>query len=173
MRPITAGVKLFLDNAPDREMEIARSRKAVLGLLEAVVYANRLWLTAYPRTPFLYQTKVIYQIEPPGQEVFADIPTVIEQGWGDCDDLCSWRCAELQVAGIMAKPYLKWRDTGPKQNVYHAVVRWPDGRIEDPSLALGMAGHPIVRREVWVREGPMPRTGWRYVDRDDPEGPIE
>lgn len=173
MRPITTGVKLFLDNAPDQEVEIARSRKAILGILQSVVYANVLWLTAYPRTPLLYKSKVIYQIEPPGQEMFADIPTTLEQGWGDCDDLASYRCAELQIRGINARPYLKWRESGPKKNVYHAVVRWPDGRIEDPSLALGMAGHPITRASVWIKEGPMPHYDWSYVDLNDPRGPID
>ncbi len=40
--------------------------------------------------------------------------------------------------GIRAKPYAKWR-RGPKGNYhYHALVLLPDGRIEDPSLVLGM-----------------------------------
>jgi hypothetical protein len=35
-------------------------------------------------------------------------------------------------------------------------VRWPDGRIEDPSLALGMAGHPITRKPIFIDPGPDP-----------------
>ncbi len=40
--------------------------------------------------------------------------------------------------GIRAKPYAKFR-RGPEGNYhYHALVLLPDGRIEDPSLVLGM-----------------------------------
>jgi hypothetical protein len=40
--------------------------------------------------------------------------------------------------GIPAKPFAKWR-RGPQGNYhYHALTYLPDGRLEDPSLALGM-----------------------------------
>lgn len=40
--------------------------------------------------------------------------------------------------GIKAKPFAKWR-RGPGGNYhYHALVYLPDGRLEDPSLVLGM-----------------------------------
>jgi hypothetical protein len=40
--------------------------------------------------------------------------------------------------GIKAKPFAKWR-RGPQGNYhYHALVYLPDGRLEDPSLVLGM-----------------------------------
>ena len=40
--------------------------------------------------------------------------------------------------GVRAKPYAKWR-RGPQGNYhYHALVWLPDGRLEDPSLVLGM-----------------------------------
>jgi hypothetical protein len=40
--------------------------------------------------------------------------------------------------GIRAKPFAKWR-RGPQGNYhYHALVFLPDGRLEDPSLVLGM-----------------------------------
>lgn len=40
--------------------------------------------------------------------------------------------------GIKAKPFAKWR-RGPQGNYhYHAIVFLPDGRLEDPSLVLGM-----------------------------------
>jgi len=42
------------------------------------------------------------------------------------------------AGGIRAKPFAKWR-RGPKGNYhYHALVYLPDGRLEDPSLVLGM-----------------------------------
>jgi hypothetical protein len=40
--------------------------------------------------------------------------------------------------GVRAKPFAKWR-RGPQGNYhYHALVYLPDGRLEDPSLVLGM-----------------------------------
>jgi hypothetical protein len=40
--------------------------------------------------------------------------------------------------GIPAKPFAKWR-RGPEGNYhYHALTFLPDGRLEDPSLVLGM-----------------------------------
>lgn len=46
-----------------------------------------------------------------------------------------WRRVD---GGIKAKPFAKWR-RGPTGNYhYHALVYLPDGRLEDPSLVLGM-----------------------------------
>lgn len=40
--------------------------------------------------------------------------------------------------GILSKPFAKWR-RGPQGNYhYHALTYLPDGRLEDPSLVLGM-----------------------------------
>jgi hypothetical protein len=40
--------------------------------------------------------------------------------------------------GVRAKPFAKWR-RGPQGNYhYHALTYLPDGRLEDPSLVLGM-----------------------------------
>ena len=46
-----------------------------------------------------------------------------------------WKRAK---GGIPAKPFAKWR-RGPEGNYhYHALTYLPDGRLEDPSLVLGM-----------------------------------
>jgi hypothetical protein len=41
-------------------------------------------------------------------------------------------------SGIPAKPFAKWRRGPQGQYHYHALVFLPDGRLEDPSLVLGM-----------------------------------
>jgi hypothetical protein len=46
-----------------------------------------------------------------------------------------WRRVE---GGIKAKPFAKWRRGPQGQYHYHALVYLPDGRLEDPSLVLGM-----------------------------------
>ena len=51
--------------------------------------------------------------------------------------------------GIKAKPFAKWR-RGPKGNYhYHALCLTEDGRLEDPSLVLGMG------KEKWFSENGM------------------
>lgn len=77
-----------------------------------------------------------------GVEIFLDIPSLYRRGKGDCNELVPVRVAELWRAGIMASPYLV---KSPAKNdrggiSYHAVVLWPDGSSEDPSLILGMGG---------------------------------
>ncbi len=74
-----------------------------------------------------------------GCEIFRDIPAILKKGQVDCDNLATWRVAELRCAGVEAVPYIIWRET-PRGTTYHALLRWPDGTSEDPSLILGMGG---------------------------------
>jgi hypothetical protein len=49
-----------------------------------------------------------------------------------------WSGWKKVTGGIRAKPFAKWR-RGPQGNYhYHALTYLPDGRLEDPSLVLGM-----------------------------------
>lgn len=75
-----------------------------------------------------------------GGEIFREIPRIIENGGGDCDNVASWRVAELCERGIDAQPYITWRRRLDGGWTYHVIVRWPDGSSEDPSLLLGMGG---------------------------------
>ncbi len=78
-------------------------------------------------------------------EEFAGVPVVLSRGWGDCDDLCAWRIAELRKAGERASVRLTWQK-GAKGRLYHVLVRRhkyevDDPRsVEDPSALLGMRG---------------------------------
>lgn len=112
--------------------------------LEATIAANRLAIRD-GRVPPLYQSRVRYQAEPwAGQvEEFADAPTVLARGWGDCDDLAAWRVAELRETGDLGatiKIYWKLHSTNSESvfTIYHAEVRHGDGTVEDPSRLLGM-----------------------------------
>lgn len=111
--------------------------------------------------PPLYHSGVVYKEEAPGREDWPDIPRVLANGWGDCEDLAAWRAAELRVAGIDCEPVLKWkwipraemlaagypRKHVPKKGIWlvHCLVRFPDGSIEDPSKELGMGGNFLER----------------------------
>lgn len=148
---VTFAVNLFVG-----PQDIDRSRKSLLALMHALQFVNMTWLMNFSKTPPLYKSGVLYRQDPPGNEIWQDIPTMLKTRFGDCEDLACWRAAELNFAGIRARPYLKWRESGPKTSQFHAVVRWPDGRIEDPSAALGMNGMPIIAQPVFVSPGPMP-----------------
>lgn len=107
---------------------------AVIGLqLE-----NEQWLRAHPGTPALYASGVRYRREPPGREEWEPIPVVLTKGWGDCEDLASWRAAELRVTG--EDPHARVHVYQSAPTTWHVVVRRGDGSIEDPSRKLGMRG---------------------------------
>jgi transglutaminase-like putative cysteine protease len=52
---------------------------------------------------------------------------------GDCEDLAAIRVAELRRQGIRAVPWFRRH-----RNLWHVLVRYPNGDFEDPSRILGM-----------------------------------
>ena len=107
-------------------------------LLEALTLVNVAWLRERADAPWLYESGVRYEEEPPGRDEWQDIPETIERREGDCEDLACWRLAELRVRSLEdARPFVKRTVYGPR-TIYHVAVRRSDGRIEDPSRVLGM-----------------------------------
>lgn len=108
-------------------------------LLDAQVKINQLYLLTH-HVPPLYKAGVVYRNEDPkkGFEEFATVEPVYRRGWGDCDDLAPWRCAELRNQGEKAKIRIQWKRQPDGQKLFHIVVRREDGTIEDPSRILGM-----------------------------------
>jgi hypothetical protein len=126
--------------------------------LEALTMANQVFLKLHSGVPLLYQAGVRYDNEPEDflchidgkterVEDFASIPTIIKRGWGDCDDLAPWRCAELRNMGEHAGIRIQWKTLQQRMSIlalgqpfklYHILVRRGDGTIEDPSKILGM-----------------------------------
>ncbi len=97
--------------------------------------------------------------EPSAARECVDISTesrtfVLSQGCvitHNCDNVASWRVAELRQAGIQARPWMTKRTRPDGGTTYHALVQWPPfgaGNLgneskwtsEDPSLLLGMGG---------------------------------
>ena len=113
--------------------------EALAHLLEALTLVNVAWLREHAqRAPWLYESGVRYEEEPPGRDEWQDIPETLKRGEGDCEDLACWRLAELRVRSLEdARPFVKGTVYGPR-TVYHVAVRRSDGRIEDPSRVLGM-----------------------------------
>lgn len=159
---------LFDLNLFPTEDERDSSQKRVLVLLEALTLCNQFYLKEHPEAPLIYNSGIVYKL--PAQfesgakeggvagyrgEVFRDIPRIIENGGGDCDNVASWRAAELRTRfGIAASPYITWRKRPDGGTIYHVIVRYDyDGSSEDPSLLLGMGGADKAReREEEVRK---------------------
>jgi len=112
-----------------------------MGLLEGLVKANQVWL-ANAKFPRLYESGVVYRREGIGKdgqptEIWRSIPVIYSDGYGDCEDLSCWRCAELREGGTRAYPLVYQTKTGG----FHVVVRkqqYGKWVIEDPSRKLGM-----------------------------------
>jgi len=118
--------------------DVPASKATLTAALKGLTAVDVVLLRRKPNCPKLYASGVRYRAEPPGRERWLTIPRVLRAGVGDCEDLAAWRAAELQVAGVAAQAIVI--RSGPRK--FHAVVRWPDGRIEDPSKKLGMKGGP-------------------------------
>lgn len=114
--------------------KVEAKRGALMSLLNALVSLNRHELKT-KRLPWLYKAGVRYQRETGGgPEEWKTFSQVVADKVADCEDLAAARVAELNVRkGIAARPWLK-----KKNRTWHAVVRYPDGTIEDPSKILGM-----------------------------------
>lgn len=145
MRPIRIVCVLFRDSA-----DTDRSRQALTAFMLGLSIANKTWYETYPATPSLYNSKIVYRAEMKSED-WLDAPSLLARGYGDCEDLACMRIGELQAKGVKALPFITWRRIpGRRGSLLHALVRWPDGRIEDPSRARGMGGGPILNIPVFI-----------------------
>ncbi len=159
MQPIIFKVALFRG-----DFDQARSQYSLLWLMEALVRINQSHIRQFKHLakdkevpapyPMLYRAGVHYEPEP-GTEEWLDIPNILATTggtfpgmWADCEDLACWRTAELreQKNPVKAKPFAKWRLKPDGSYAYHALTLLPDGRLEDPSLVLGMGNEPEFAR---------------------------
>lgn len=121
------------------------------GFLRGVVAANRVTIRTAKKKgrplPRLFESGVVYEREPwpKGVEEFADIVTILRRGWGDCDDLCAARVAELQEDGEPADCRVYWRRKC-------TCGAWDDGSGRCPACGKPPKGplkmHCEVRRGI-------------------------
>lgn len=107
--------------------------------------------------PELYSSGVRFQMDPEhgtGNDEIDPPPIVFARGWGDCGNLTLWRLCEINAynwqpiirgSGRRAELVgIRWAKPPARALVtwiggeMHALVRHPDGTIEDPSKILGM-----------------------------------
>jgi hypothetical protein len=154
----------IVDQLQDTRTPDARKamQKTLLWLLEALTRADVLYLETHPGTPGLYDPRIL---DVPGvrslqyipelkTENWLDVPAIMREGGGDCEDLSAFRCAEYRAQGIDANPFIRWRELPDGNFRFHALCRLPEGyqaiwpawyrdanndtRVEDPSANLGM-----------------------------------
>ena len=110
----------------------------IVAWVEALAKTNLVYLQLFPDTIALYDSDVYYKMERVGEEDFFDIPTVLEQGYADCEDLAAWRIAEYWFEGYYAAPLVTWTEYDNGDIEFHVQVNTSFG-VEDPSLVKGMA----------------------------------
>lgn len=148
----------------DEKRESVLSIRAIAHMCTALYKIDCEYLSANPAGHVdLYDSGVFYQTPESecGGDVWQDILTLYtckavvavsdgtepcldpfcghNQKFGDCKDLACARAAELTVKyNIRAVPIVRRRWLSLEFALYHVVVQYPDGTIEDPSALLGM-----------------------------------
>ena len=113
---------------------VPASRACITAALEGLTALNALMI-ARRDLPSLYASGIRYVREQPGgPDEWQNAEELIRSKEGDCEDLAAYRAGELRVAGVPARAVAI--RTGPTR--FHAIVLYPDGTREDPSLQLGM-----------------------------------
>lgn len=124
-----------------KEVGREHSNRVLAIALNALYRVDLSYLQEFPSaSPRLYDSGVRYKREPPGVEDWRDIPAIVKARFGDCEDLACWRAAESTVLDRRpAVPSFRWR-TVPERGLmlYHIVVEYENGEVEDPSAKLGM-----------------------------------
>ena len=119
--------------------DVERTMRAIGYMMDALVSMNVDYLREHPETPWLYQSGVRYQEEKEGEELWQDIPKVLERGVADCEDLAGWRVGEMIVRENMAaRPHVSAARQPDGKYLFHIRAQRPDGSLEDPSQILGM-----------------------------------
>ena len=139
--------KLVLDMGGFAWNDKKRATRRMQIMLDGLTRIHLDHYKRYPKTPSLYESGVRYEREPPGQEDWQDLFTSLRRGTGDCEDLATWRAADLLRKGIGARAFGRPRpmliqspEGAQLGTLWHILVRHPGGRIEDPSKLLGMQG---------------------------------
>lgn len=121
--------------------DAALTRRKIRRLLDCLTAIDEDYLRDHPEAPPIYRSGVVYREELPGEEeLWLDVPSILEQGHADCEDLACWRAAELRARfGIPAVADVEPRAILPSGGVgWHAIVWLPNGQVEDPSRVMGM-----------------------------------
>jgi hypothetical protein len=119
-----------LFNPHARPVENARALRV---LLESLIALDRDHLRDHTERP-LYRAGVVYG----RTRRWLTIPSLYDNGYGDCKSLTAALIAEYRNHGIPAKPVFRWiQNRKTKFRDFHILVQTDSG-YEDPSKVLGM-----------------------------------
>ena len=117
---------------------VPQKGRIYLALLECLVAVDE-WSLSQWHFPPLYESGVRYEMEPAGNEVWQSTPALYLRGRGDCEDLTAHLVAELRHQNDHAAPNMVLAGRAPfGGRLFHFNVKRQNGKIEDPSRALGM-----------------------------------
>ena len=111
---------------------------ALRTLLDCLIDLNLTFLQ-YHSAPSLYRSGVRYKRD----QVWSPIPSLYQNGTGDCKSLACALVAEYRMQGIAAQPAFRFqapffKGTKLEYTLFHILVEMPSGLVEDPSKKLGM-----------------------------------
>ena len=133
---------------------------AVVGYhLVGLAQSNRL-IMRRESIPPLYRSGVRYSVEPWAARLqsLSNCREALARGWLECKAAAAWLCAEYRErceTEEHARQYdidVSWKDASAEQlalrslpadalvRVFHAQVRHPSGKLEDPTRTLRRAG---------------------------------
>lgn len=136
MRPITFRIAMGRQGPTLDET----TPDVLLALLMALHARNIEWLKHNP-TPGIYTSGVRYTRERDAED-WKDIPNVLQDMEGDCEDLATWLSASLVRQGYKAVPYITYTVTPNRKRVYH--IRTKVDRIDElniPPMPSGSKGN--------------------------------
>lgn len=149
-----------------KSLNVPPSAATYSAALEGLVGVDEEILRRNPELPPVYAAGIRYQ-QPP-HTVWRYPHDILRDGWGDCEGLSGWRCAELRVSGADPDASVLAYRSSPTR--FHAVVARGDGWIEDPSIVCGMREHwgmPWTVREVVEQQRPYPKVAGCVVGSID------
>lgn len=108
-------------------------------MAEGLAIVDYEYLLENPNTPQLYESGIVYCDDGRARfDEWLDIPSVLDKGCGDCDDLVPWRLAELWRMGVNASAKALHQELSDGSVLFHIRILHRNGEIEDPSARLGM-----------------------------------
>ena len=119
-------------------MEVPADPVSLTAALEGLVRLGEVQLAAAALSggghPPLYESRVRYRREAPGEEDWKSIDRLFDEGEGDCEDLASARVAQLRHDH--GEPATAIVIPTRRSGKLHAVVLRASGEIEDPSRIM-------------------------------------
>lgn len=140
-----AGLLFSVDLMGWRSAPDAYTAAYIKPWLEALVASNRIYLKEHPGTPSILDpiAGVRYRrergVDGKPTEIWRDIPRILRDRHGDCEDLACALVAEMREKGLPAKVIIKASPVRPEGRLFHILAGVGRQRI-DPSKMLGMNG---------------------------------